>query len=98
MSTESGNGDLDDEQPVQGVVGLVQRRGDDEKLVRAPDRLDLHAEARVAFDGVDREWALGGGRRGRATRRQIGLRQRRLAWTRSGRAPSARFRPTTAPT
>ena len=83
-----GNSPLDDEQPVQGVVGLVQRRGDDEKLVRASDRLDLDAVARVAFDCVDREGATGGGRRGCATRGQIGLRQRRLAWTRSGRAPA----------
>ena len=47
-----GNGELDDEQPVQRVVCLVERRRDDQNLVRALDRLQLHAEARVAAGGI----------------------------------------------
>ena len=35
-----GDGELDDEQLVQRVVGLVQRHRDDEDLVRAVDRLE----------------------------------------------------------
>ena len=50
-----GDRQLDDQQPVERVVGVLQRRGDDEELVRVPDRLELHAEPRIAFDGVHRE-------------------------------------------
>ncbi len=39
--------DLDQEQLVQGVVDLVERRRDDERLP-APERLELHPEARSA--------------------------------------------------
>ena len=57
MSDDRGNGELHDEQPVQRVVRLVERRRDDQDLVRALDRLQLHAEARVAADGTHREGA-----------------------------------------
>ena len=82
-----GDRQLDDQQPVERVVGLVQRRGDDEELVRCPDRLELHAEARVAVDGVDREGAARGRGCCCAIRGQVGLRQRRLAGARPDRGP-----------
>ena len=40
-----GDGQLDDQQLVQRVVGLVQRCRNDEELVRALDLLELHPEA-----------------------------------------------------
>ena len=51
-STEPSDDELDEEQLVERVVDLVERRRDDEELTGA-ERLELDAEARITVDRVE---------------------------------------------
>ena len=87
-----GDRQLDDQQLVQRVVGLVQRCGDDEELVRVPDRLELHAEAGVASTASTVKGPPAAAAAVALDAVQIGLGQRRLAGARPGRGPAGRSR------
>ena len=78
---------LDEQQLVQRVVDVVERRGDDEELVVPRERLELHPEPRAPVDGV----TVNGSPSAQppVARSPAGrLRQRRLAGPRPDRRPA----------
>ena len=86
-STESGDDDLDDEQLVQRVVDLVERRCDDEQLARAPSGSNWTRKRVPPLTAATVK-----GRRSAAARVARSpadrLRQRRLAGPRPDRGPA----------